>query len=115
MRDPDRESVQDAAAAGHLPKKEDSACSEEDVGRPYGQKRGNPVLTAQGAADERQRVIEDDECEGSNHSGTLATSPRSHTQGNAHQHENKAGGRIGKALVDFYKESLAVRTVTAGL
>jgi hypothetical protein len=50
--------LQDAAAAGHLPEQEDAGPGKEQVGRPHGEESGNPVLTAQGDAGQREEVIE---------------------------------------------------------
>ncbi len=68
-------------------------------------------MTAQGVADQRQRVIGNDQRQRGHHGGALAAPARGDAQRDAHQHEYQAGCRIGKTLVDLQQESLAVRTV----
>src|ERR1035441_4571748 len=112
-RGPGGDRVQYTAAVGHLPKQEDAARAEEQVGHPDREERGNPVLTAQGGADQGNRVIDDNQRNGSHHGGALAASPRGHTQRNAHQHQHQAGHGVGEAVVQLDQESPGVGTMGA--
>ena len=112
-RGPTGDGIEDAAAAGHLPEEKEAADGEKDVGRPNGEEGGNPVLTAQGDADEGERVIEDDQQDGKDPGGALSAAAGGDAERNGHQHEHEAGRRIGEAFVQFDEEALAVGAVGA--
>ena len=100
-----------AAAARHLPQQEKAAGRKENVGEPHRDEGGDPVLLAEGCAEERERVVEADQQDGEDPGRALAAAPRCDAERNPHQHEHEAGSGIGESLVRLDQESLAIGPV----
>src|ERR1039458_3936405 len=66
--------VEHTPALGHLPQQENTRDCEEHIGGPHRNEDGKLILSCQSDAGVGEHVIEDDQEDGENESGTLAAS-----------------------------------------
>ena len=95
------EDAEGDAAAGHLIEKNSAGSGEEEVGSPDSEEGWELAGLGEGHADQREKVVDEDEDDGEDETGGFAAAFRRDSQRDADEHEDEAGEGVGEALVEL--------------
>ena len=95
------EEVKQEARPGELLEEEEAEGGEDEVGGPDSEGRRELAGFGEGDADVGEEVVGEDEEQGEDDAGALASALGGEAEGDADEHEDEAGEGIGEADVEF--------------